>query len=172
MPSLFEASAGGDRPPKGKRWGIFFGGLLVLGVMALGLLANWEFAGYALTGFSWVRTKGTVVEVDAIVASAPTIQFSTSDGATHSFQEDYSSICGGYRSFCTVRNFAPGEVVPVVYNPRAPQTAFVHDWALFVTVAKMFFWAGMGLLLVLIMAADLMKRPIRGSIRPDGGTDS
>ena len=110
--------------------------------------------------------------VDEIVASAPTIQFSTPDGATHSFREDYSSICGGYHSFCSIREFAPGEVVPVVYNPRAPQTAFVHDWALFVTAAKMFFYTGMGLLLALIMAANLTRKPIRDSIRQDGGANS
>ena len=110
--------------------------------------------------------------MDATVASTPTIQFSTPDGVAHSFSEDYSSVCGGFRSFCSVREFAPGEAVPVVYNPRAPQTAFVHDWALFVTVAKIFFWAGMGFLSVLIIAPGLMKRPIRDSIRPDGGVDS
>ncbi len=172
MPSLFDASAGKDRPPKRKRWWTFFGGLLLLGLLALGWWADGEFAGYALTGFSWVQTKGTVVQLDAIVASAPTIQFSTPDGATHSFREDYSSICGGYHSFCSIRDFVPSEVVPVVYNPRAPQTAFVDDWALYVTVAKMYLYAGMGLLLVLLMAANLMRGPIRGSIRPGGGAGS
>lgn len=172
MPSLFEASGGADRPPKGKRWRPFFGGLVVVGIMALWLWADWEFAGYAVTGFFWVQTKGTVVQVDASAASAPTIQFSTPDGATHSFREDYTSICTGRRSFCTIRNFAPGEVVPVVYNPRAPNTAFVHDWALFVTVAKVYFAACVGFMMLLIMAAKLMERPSRSSIGQDGGADS
>jgi hypothetical protein len=55
--------------------------------------------------------------------------------------------------------------VPVVYDPVAPQRAFVHDWALFAGVITWFLAAGTGLLFALMFAVAFAKKPLNVSFR-------
>jgi hypothetical protein len=103
-------------------------------------------------------------------SSAPTIEFSTPEGASHQFSEDYILLCTGRRSFCYARNFTLGQQVPVVYDPARPERAFVHDWALTATVITVFLEAGIGLLFLLALAALLSKGAIRASVRLGPGS--
>ncbi|MGA7857565.1 MAG: DUF3592 domain-containing protein, partial [Terracidiphilus sp.] len=136
------AQAGIESRAPNRPTGAALGGV-VLVVCAISFLwYNIGFARYALTGFLWERTSGIVQ--DASRTSTPTIQFSTSDGVSHQFKEDYILLCGGRSTFCWIRDFNPGEVVPVVYDPGSPQTAFVYDWALFSGVISWILMASAG----------------------------
>jgi hypothetical protein len=136
--------------------------LLLAGAIFL-VWVNIGFGLYALTGLLWVRTQETVM--DSHKTSTPTIQFATRDGAVHLFNENYIILCEGRLSFCFIRDFAPGQVVPVVYDPAAPERAFVHDWALYSGVITWFLEAGAGLALAPIFAAQLRRRPLSFSVR-------
>jgi len=138
-------------------------GTVLVACAILYLAIEIGFARYALTGFLWAETEGTVL--DASRTSTPSIQFSTSDGVPHVFREDYILLCGGRSSFCLIRNFNPGQVVPVVYDPGAPQNAFVHDWALFANVISWILVAGAGLMIILLTGVVFMKKPATISIR-------
>ncbi len=87
------------------------------------------FADYALTGWFWNRSEGVVLGGDT--SSSPLVEFSTPDGATHTFTEDYILLCAGRRSFCLIRDFKIGEAVPVVYDPSHPRIAYSRLGALF-----------------------------------------
>lgn len=169
MPSSFNArfrvaTQDGVKPqPSNQRGLALFGGALLLcGVLFL-LYVNFGFARYALTGFLWMRTDGTVLSPSR--TSTPTIQFTSGDGAAHVFTEDYVILCGGRRTFCFIRDFNPGQLVPVVYDPGAPQRAFVHDWALFSSTITWFLEAGAALLLALMLAVALAKKPLAISVQ-------
>jgi hypothetical protein len=159
-----------DAPPPSRQGKAL---LAIAALLAAALFLVWMnrgFADYALRGWRWSETEGTVT--DASTTSAPTIAFSTPDGAKHAFREDYIILCGSRRSFCFMRNFDPGQQVPVVYDPHAPQAAFVHDWALKSGVITWFLEAGAAILLALMMLA-LVKGNIRASVRLNahGGAD-
>ena len=167
MPDRFEIGIGIksrilEKSSKRPGRALFAGALLMAGVILL-LCTNISFARYAFTGFFWIRTDGTVT--NPATTSKPTIQFATRNGAPHLFQEDYILLCGGRSSFCFVRNFSQGQIVPVVYDPAAPQRAFVYDWALFAGVITWFLEAGMGLVLALMLALLVAKKPLNISIR-------
>lgn len=149
---------------------IFFCAILLAGV-ALLLWINRGFALYGLTGLFWSQAEGTVIKAEPN-NSKPTIQFSTPDGSVYSFSEDYILLCGGSRTFCTIRDFTLGQQVPVVYDPTQPNLAFVHDWALTATVIDVFIEAGFGFLLVLMLAVLLIKKPLRVSMSFDSNPDS
>jgi hypothetical protein len=120
--------------------------------MALLLWALWfdfDFARYAVTGFFWEQTTGTVTSPGTTFE--PTIRFESIDGLSHSFSEDYIIVCGR-RVPCWPRRLQHGEVVPVVYDPARPQRAFVHDWALFANILTWLFMAGLTLVCGLILA--------------------
>lgn len=102
--------------------------------------------------------------------SRPIVEFSTPGGARYAFTEDYVRLCRGRRSFCFVPSFEPGEQVPVVYNPRDPARAYIHDWVLLATVLTVFLEAGAALLLALMMVVLVRRRPIEATIR-FGGAD-
>ena len=112
----------------GRRQLALLGCLVLFAACVVLLCVNIGFGRYAITGMFWTRTSGTVIASQT--TWKPTIEFMAADGATHRFTEDYFLLCGGLRSFCYVRNFDPGETVPVVYDPAAPRAAFVDDWAL------------------------------------------
>ena len=142
------------------------GAVLLAGTLVL-LWINLGFARYALTGFFWAETGGTVL--NACSSSSPTIQFTTPDGAAHTFSEDYILLCGR-RSLCFVRDFSPGQAVPVVYDPSAPQYAYIHDWALTSNVILWFFEAALALLFAALLAFALRRRPLNLSIRIGSAT--
>jgi Protein of unknown function (DUF3592) len=148
---------------------IFFCAILLAGVAFL-LWLNRGFALYGLTGLFWSETEGTVIH--ARNPSTPTIQFSTPDGALYSFSEDYILLCGGRSSFCFIRDFTLGQQVPVVYDPRKPDLAYVHDWALTATVITVFIEAGIGFLIILMLALLLINKPVRVSMNFDSNSDS
>lgn len=163
MPTQFSANvAVSSRAPQ-RRWTALLGGVVLLAAAVFLVTLNIGFARYAVTGFSWRRTNGTVVASKR--TSTPTIQFSSSDGVLHRFDEDYVLVCGGRSSFCSVRTFSPNDVVPVVYDPRAPERAFVDDWALIAGVINWFLAVGIGLFFLLILVLILVSRPIRFSMR-------
>jgi len=137
---------------------IFFG----VGI-PLFLWHNIGFAMYAVSGFSWAHTNGTVTS--SRTTDVPTIQFTARDGSPIAFTEDYILMCGS-RSFCFRRYFDPGQVVPVVYDPSTPAKAYVYDWALFSNTITWFVMAGLFLLFVLFfLGIRLPKRPINLSLR-------
>lgn len=137
-------------------------GLLLIAGALLVLWINRGFALYAVTGLFWSQTEGKVV--DTRTTSKPTVQFTTADGTTESFKEDYILLCGGRSSFCFIRNFAPGERVPVVFDPRAPQNAYIHDWALTSSVLTWFLVAGAMVLFLVITAVALVRRPFSATV--------
>jgi hypothetical protein len=117
---------------------------LLMAVLIFFLCLRLGFARYAFTAYLWQRADGVVMNTRT--TSDPTIEFAARDGTLHTFSEDYILLCG-HRSLCWWRNFAPREVVPVVYDPGAPHRAFVRDWALYSTI---FEWFVEAFLLVLI----------------------
>jgi hypothetical protein len=144
--------------PRGVR---ILAGFVLIAIVAALLWTQRGFAEFALLGNFWEETAGTVVK--AADSSVPTIEFTTPDGATHSFSENYWILCGR-RSLCFRRNFTVGEQVPVLYDPKSPRTALVHDWALTATIISLFIEAGVGILLVLMMIVLIRKKPISASI--------
>jgi hypothetical protein len=145
------------------------GTILLVGVVWL-LWVQRGFAEYALTGIFWDEAQGTVVDAThrSRNTSKPIVEFSTPDGAMHAFTEDYVRLCGGRRSFCFIRSFEPGEQVPVVYNPREPAQAYIHDWALFATVLTVFLEACAAALLALMLVALVRRRAIKATVRLGG----
>jgi hypothetical protein len=150
------------QPPKGRGRALLASLALFL---ALGLLLWIQrgFVDYALTGFSWQQAQGTVIA--ARNSSDPTIEFSTPDGTTYQFHEDYILLCTGRHSICFARNFTRGEQVPVIYKPSQPSSAYVHDWALTSTVIMLFVELGVALLLLLMILPLFLKRPMQAEIR-------
>lgn len=142
------------------------GGVCLLAACVLLVWLNFSFVRYAFTGFRWVETDGTVVSLRR--TSKPTIHFSAVDGASYNFSEDYYLIC--HRSPCFVRYFQPGQVVPVIYDPSAPQRAFVHDWALSVGVLNCFAAGIIGAIFALAIFSLLAKKPINFSVRVSGSS--
>lgn len=164
-----DAQAGIESRTTNRRTGAALGGV-VLVVCAISFLwYNIGFARYALTGFLWERTSGIVQ--DASRTSTPTIQFSSRDGVAQLFKEDYILLCGGRSTFCWIRDFNPGEVVPVVYDPGSPQTAFVYDWALFSGVISWILMACAGIFFGLITVLVFTKKPLNLSIQIGKKTD-
>jgi Protein of unknown function (DUF3592) len=158
-----DAQAGIESRAPNRRAGAVLGGVLLVAGAILFLWLNIGFARFALTGFLWERTSGIVQ--DASRTSIPTIQFVTSDGVSHLFKEDYILLCGGRSSMCLIRDFDPGQVVPVVYDPSSPQTAFVHDWALFAGVISWLLVACAGLFFALMTFLACTKKPLNLSIQ-------
>jgi hypothetical protein len=127
---------------------------LLVGLIFL-LWVNIGFAQYALTGIFWRQTEGKVIS--SLTTSTPIIQFNAANGVSYVFEEDYYWLCGR-RSLCFIRDFAPEQVVPVVYNPRAPYRVFVYDWALFANVITWLAEA-VGTITVAATLALLLARP-------------
>jgi hypothetical protein len=141
-----------------RRGPVLLAGTLLLAGGAFLLWQNIGFGIYALTGFFWIRTDGTIT--NPRTTSTPSIRFTAHDGAPILFKEDYILLCGGHRSLCLVRDFNPGQVVSVVYDPVQPNRAYVYDWALFAGVITWFLVAGAGLLLALMMSLPFIKAPV------------
>jgi hypothetical protein len=127
--------------------------LLIAGLVFL-LWLRLGFARYAFTAFLWQRTDGTVISTRR--TTDPSIRFAAGDGSLHTFSQDYFLLCGR-RSLCYRRNFTPGEVVPVVYDPAEPNRAFVRDFALYSTIFEWFVE-----LFFLLLLAALLLQLIRG----------
>jgi len=165
-----DAQAGIESRAPRRRNAAMLGGILFVAGAILFLWLNIGFARFALAGFLWERTNGIVQ--DASRTSIPAIQFATSDGVSHSFKEDYILLCGGRSSMCWIRDFDPGQVVPVVYDPGYPQRAFVHDWALFAGVITWLLVACAGLFFALMTAVAFMKKPLKFSVQLGAISDS
>lgn len=125
--------------------------LMAMLILLMGLRIG--FARYAFTFFVWQSAEGTVT--NSRTTYDPTIQFAAVDGSLHAFSEDYLLLCGR-RSLCFSRRFAPGEVVPVVYDPGAPERAYVHDFALRSTIFEWFAEAFF-LLLITLLFRNLVR---------------
>lgn len=119
------------RPASGKA---IFGAVGLMAMFLVLLLLHLDFARYAFTAFAWEDAEGTVTSLRR--TDDPAIRFVARDGTLHMFSEDYWLLC--HRSLCFTRNFTPGEIVPVVYDPGTPQRAFVHDFALYSTIFEWF----------------------------------
>jgi hypothetical protein len=143
--------------------------LILLAGTAFLLWLGRGFADYALTGLFWKRSQGLVLGGD--VSSSPLVEFSTPDGATHTFSEDYILLCAGRRSLCFIRDFKIGEKVPVVYEPGHPRIAFIRDWALYSNVISWLIEAGVGLLLLLMLYVAMVQRPIKVEIESSDSGD-
>lgn len=131
-------------PHRGKA---IFGCAALMAMLLLLMCLRLGFARYAFTWFLWQRADGTVMNSRS--TTNPTLQFAAVDGSLHAFNEDYFLLCGR-RSLCYRRSFAPGEVVPVVYDPASPGRAFVHDFALYSTIFEWFVEAFFLLLIALL----------------------
>lgn len=139
------------------------GGAVLLAACVLLLWINRGFGIYAITGFLWPHTDGVVIS--ARRTSSPTIQFQTRDGATRQFTEDYIRLCGGGHDLCWIREFNPGQVVPLVYDPAFPVRAYVRDFALYSNVLSFFLELGAAAFFAFIICLALFNRPINYSIR-------
>ena len=140
--------------------------LAAFALLAAGFWLLWiniGFARYAVTGLFWDDAGGTVL--NSRTTSSPAIQFTTPDGAAHTFSEDYILLCQSRHSLCFVRTFQPGQFVPVVYDPTAPQRAYIHDWALTSGVMTWFLEAACTLFFALMIAVILRRKPLNASIR-------
>lgn len=149
--------------PRGKA---LLAAITLLGMAMTLLWLDRGFAEYTFTGFLWDEAQGTVS--DATNSSVPTIAFSTPDGASHEFKEDYIRLCRGSRRFSYVRSFQLGEQVPVVYNPKQPERAYVHDWALYGSILGFLLDAFLTVLLVLMLLAVARRRSVQAEIQFGG----
>jgi hypothetical protein len=153
----------------GNRGTAVLGGVLLVGGLIFLLWLRFGFARYAFTAFLWKHTNGTVM--NSRLTTDPTIQFTSVDGSPHAFSEDYFLLCG-HRSLCYRRSFSPGEVVSIVYDPGAPERAYVYDFALFTTIAEWCFEAGLLLLFLFVLMLLLRGRSSSSmSIRIDTNPD-
>lgn len=147
--------------------------LAATALLAMALILLWldrGFGVYAATGLFWNEAPGAVV--DASRSSVPVIEFATPDGATHRFREDYIQTCRNSRKFCFVRSFQLGEQVPVVYSPRNPERAYVHDWALYASVLGFFLELVLAFFMVLMAMVAVRRRPMEESVEfSSSGTD-
>jgi hypothetical protein len=79
----------------------------------------------------WLETNGTVVANESLGlrASVPVVQFSTADGQLVQF----TSKVGASRRDRLVNEsyFVEGEIVPVIYDPRNPQSARIRTGFIF-----------------------------------------
>ena len=141
---------------------IFGCAALLVGMLCM-LWFNVGFWRYALTGYFWAETAGTVVSPGR--TSTPIIQYKTKNGAIRSFSEDYVLLCGGRSSFCFIRDFDHGDTVPVVYDPSAPARVFVDDWALRANVISWFVEAGVALFLSLVLFLVVTRKSINVSYK-------
>lgn len=150
-------------PSRPRRNGLaLFGGVvLVVGTLVM-LWMNIGFARYAFTGLFWNETSGTVLS--ARNPSKPLVAFVAADGNSHTFSEDYIILCG-HRSLCMMRDFKPGESVPVVYDPMAEQYAYIHDWALTSNVLTWFLQAAVALFFGALIALAFRRKPLNLSFR-------
>jgi hypothetical protein len=148
----------GSQPDNERRGASLIAAVLFAGITIL-LSVHVEFAWYALSGYHWTRVLGTVVSHDR--TSAPAVEFTAVDGSVHSFTENYVQLCGGRSSFCFIRDFQPGQVITVVYDPWNPSRAFVHDYALFTNVITWFVEAGIALLVGWILVSGLSGKALR-----------
>lgn len=145
---------------------------LVVAILAVtGLLwMNRDFIDYALTGLSWSKADGVIINTKT--TDKPSVQFSTADVGIRIFKEDYNLLCGTRHSICFDRNFAPGEVVPVVYDPNSSTRAFIHDWALTANVISVFIEAGIWFfLVVLLIFPGIVSKSSRMSIQVGGNPE-
>ena len=143
-------------PPGQRGLRVLGGAVLFLGCVAL-VCWNIGFGRYAVTGLFWAVSSGTVISDR--MTSDPTIEFTARDGATYRFSEDYWFVCGR-RSFCFVRDFDPGEEVPVVYDPSAPRAAFVDDWALRAGVISWFLELAGALYFAVLLTLLVTRKPL------------
>jgi hypothetical protein len=139
-------------PPRlvlSRKTALLCGAILLLGDLCL-LVCNFGFATYAMGGFlTWSHANGTVIS--ATNSSAPMVEFVTDDGSVHQFSEDYILLCGARYSLCYIRDFTVGQRVPIVYAPRNPGRAYIHDFALIENSITWFFEAFLGLLFLWMM---------------------
>lgn len=137
-------------------------GLLAMDLVLLYL--GFGFAEYGFGGFLWwSQASGTVLSVTD--SSAPTVEFVTGEGALHQFHEDYILLCQSRRSLCWVRTFTAGEKVPVVFDPHAPNRAFIDDWALMANSLTWILEALLGLLLLWGLTFRWIGKPGSFSVR-------
>jgi hypothetical protein len=168
MPARFNFSVNVQQPasqgtPRRRSTAIGACALLVAGWIFL-LWLHFDFARYAVTGFLWKQAAGPVISPRE--TSEPTIQFAGRNGATHTFTEDYYSMCGGRGSICFIRDFSQGQYVPVVYEPSTPQRAFVDDWAHSAGVIGWFTEAGALIVLAMISTVLFRNAPLQLSFQP------
>lgn len=102
--------------------------LLLAGCVYFALTGG--FLRYAVTFPLWNHAEGEVIGLIRNADSNPIVRFKAADGSLQHFDENYFLLCAGRYSFCFARRFTTGEKVPVVYDPLAPQRAYINDWAL------------------------------------------
>lgn len=168
MPIIFRSSFRVETRQASRPRGVrVLAGTALLAMAAALLWIDSGFADYMVTGLFWNQTQGTVVE--ARNSSVPTVEFSTADGVTRDFKEDYILLCGGSRRFCWIRDFTLGQQVPVVYKPKNPSRAYIHDEALYGSVLGFLADADVSSLLLLMVLAALRHKPIQTSVQFNSG---
>jgi hypothetical protein len=79
----------------------------------------------------WLETNGTVVSLESLGFRAylPVVQFTTADGQLVQF----TSKVGAHRRDRLLNEpyFVEGEIVPVIYDPRNPQSARIRTGFIF-----------------------------------------
>jgi hypothetical protein len=133
-------------------------GVLLLAMDLVLLYVGFGFAEYGLSGFLWWSSaNGTVIS--ASNSSVPTVEFVDAYGTPWQFHEDYIVLCQSRRSFCWVRNFSPGQTVPIVYDPHDPNRAYIHDWALTANALTWVFEACLAVLLLWMLTFRFTGKP-------------
>lgn len=101
-----------------------------------------------------VRTEGTIMEMkEGPTKFYPRVQFATKDGRTMEFSSGNGSNPPMYK---------PGDTVPVIYNPNAPQYAVINTFIDLWLGPTIYATAGL-LFLVGAIATTLARRPTGSS---------
>ena len=136
---------------------------LWLGVPLLFIALGAHLLRRALRARHWTRTRGVVVrEVFWVNGNYPEVEFTTADGAVHTFRDKVGQTRFGGR---TVSNsiaigMTPGSAVTVAYDPAAPDEAVIVRPTLWLLPVALL---GLGVVFLALLLLNLVLAEILGA---------